>query len=620
MHAAPALDADDSQLFWLAALDTRESPSGEHDHGFSSESTDASLLVRLPPRNDSQILADGGIVLLLDGELFDTRPLTEAIGWGSDERGASSAELLLNAYRARGTGVFEHLYGEFAILVWSQSSGDLILARDPLGARSLTYGERDGQFFVSPSPHLLVDAGVLGDINRAAIAEWILTLDVEISETFYARVKRVPPGHLLERRRGRLSVRPYWRQEVGVPADPGEAHEEFDRLLRESVSRGLGDRRAGVFLSGGIDSAAVAAVLAEESARSNLAVPLALSMRFPDPSSDESSVQRSTAAALALPMRMTTLAEAAGSDGVLIAGLRMSTRSWLPPLNPWAAAYDALALEGTDAGCRLLVTGEGGNLLLEPSWDELSDLLSEGRIRDLSKIARAWIDYAPSLTQSTIFKLILRRSLVRAVGGMTSDERSRRRILRLMLRRKRASFPTWCLPDPILRNGLLERQAAAPFQAAGSMAPFVHPESVAALFESTQLQSRRLDVSIRHPYFDTKLFAFRAQLPLESVLFGGRHKGLGQATYERRARGRRTSSLHAVSFWRWFGSLLDIETPAALRHLGGLTNLESLGIIQHKLVCGLRSGSNVAEMSYYQRWQILACEAWLAGGNKGRGQ
>lgn len=167
MNVAPATDAPDSELFWLAKLDDAPQLTGEHERLFVSETAGTSLLVRRPPQNDAELARRSGIVLLLDGELFDTDSLTTALGWGTDSRGSTQAELLLEAYRACGLDVFRLLHGEFAILIWHELSGDLVLARDPLGPRPLSYGQRGGRFYVSPSPELLVESGIPGDINRA---------------------------------------------------------------------------------------------------------------------------------------------------------------------------------------------------------------------------------------------------------------------------------------------------------------------------------------------------------------------------------------------------------------------------------------------------------------------
>ena len=311
----------------------------------------------------------------------------------------------------------------------------------------------------------------------------------------------------------------------------------------------------------------------------NLAPPLALALRFPEVGVDESAVQRWTAAALELPLHMTTLGEAVGPDGVLVAGLRTSARGWFPALNPWASAYDALALEAVRSGCGVLLTGEGGNELLEPTWDELSDLLIERRGRDLRQATRAWVDYVPSTRHSAVYKAVLRRSLARTVRRVASDERWRNRLVKLLMRRPRFGVPTWLLPhQDLLRRELLEKRAGAPFRNTCHESPLADPSGAAAMLEGSHLQGRRLGISIRHPDYDSKLFSLRRALPLESVLFEGRYKGLGHASYERRASGRGTSPLRAVAAGHWFGTLLDAETPAALRYLGGLPNLEKWDI------------------------------------------
>ena len=610
MATGPSRDAPDRELFWLASLD--ETQAGrESNHR---------LQLDVPTHHDVHLVDRGGLVLLLDGEIYDHAPLTHALGWGSEDRGMASPEILVTAYEQLGAGCFRLLYGEFAILVWEKTTETLVLARDPLGIRPLTYGTAQGRFVISPSPDLLVRAGVSGAFNRAGIGQWVLEARIDISETFYADVKRVPPGHLLELRRGNIFIRPY-QTDCAAQARAGDAdaHEEFDRLLRESVTHGLDSHRSSVLLSGGIDSAAVAAVLASQAAQLDQERPLALSLRFPDPRVDESDVQRTTAAALSLPLDMTSLDDAVGSDGVLGAGLRLSARSWMPPMNPWAAAYDELVRAGTRSGCRTVFTGEGGNELLEPSWDELFRLVENGRLAELRRAAAAWVDYVPTASEKTIVRLALRRGLVRSVRRAARHPRAHRVLAEALRRRVANRLPDWWLPDSRLRRAHAEKAAAITLRGESGGSLLENPGSVAALLEASHLQGRRLGVAVRHPYYDVRLFSFRAQLSLATVLYRGRFKGLGRETFERRAVSGAASvpRPHAVSVAGWFVGLLEREAPPALDRLQGLPNLERLGVVRRGVFAPERGARILANVGYYQCWHLLACEAWLSARSEG---
>lgn len=604
------LDTDDSQLFWTATVGGHLSAAEGSSRLFVSPTGAKPLHLQVPPGESEQLAAANGFVVLFDGELHDTRPLTRSLGW-NDDRGACDAALVLDAYRCNGREVFRLLSGEFALLIWDERSGDLVLARDPIGTRPLCYGESNDGFYASPSSDLLIAAGLPEELNRTAIAEWVLTHRIDISETFYERVSRLPPGYVLELRGGRSTVSCYLRAEgetrAALKAGAG-AHEEFDRLLHEATVRALAGKRAAVYLSGGLDSATVASIAAEESLRVNLPPPLALSMRFPDPEADESSIQRLIADDLALPLHLRTLAQAAGSDGTLIAGLRQSERAWLPPLNPWNGAYEALALEGSQAGREVLLTGEGGNEVLEPTWREMSALLTRGRLADVHRLARGWSDYYWGATAVGFYRRLVRETARLAIHRVT-NARSRRAIWSA-LGRRRGGDSSWALPDRDLRSELLEKRSAASVRKGHTPSRGFGP-GLPAYLEASHLLGKRLGISVRSPYYSVELLDLRAQLSPMSMMFGGRYKGLAHASYERRAFGPSRNSMRASNVNNVFGGLLRAETPVALDYLDGLPNLACLGLVRSSLVGELRTGSPLPGLGYYQRWQLLACEAWL---------
>jgi len=171
------------------------------------------------------------------------------------------------------------------------------------------------------------------------------------------------------------------------------------------------------------------------------------------------------------------------------------------------------------------------------------------------------------------------------------------------------------VPDERLRRALTDRRAAALLLRAGDDSdwpPMLDADGTATMLEGSFLVARRLGVSLSDAYCDPELFSFRAQAPVDVLLFGGRYKGLGQASYRRLVAGGSAELLRTVSFDRAFETLLARELPRALRYLGGLTELSCLGIIRPDEVLRLiRGGAPFSAIGYYQVWQVLACEAWL---------
>jgi hypothetical protein len=612
----------DAASFWLAVAGRPQSSRLDESSVLLPSRAEAEALeIRLPEASDAQLATQAGIAVVFDGRLHSTGPLLRAIDEPS-ARVSSEAELVLRAYRARGLDAVPLVHGEFALLICEESSGDVVLARDRLGSRPLCYGLRDGRLFVSPSPELVAGA-VDTEVNAVAVAEWVLTASLESSESFYAHVSRLRPGHVLVRRDGRVTVARYWRPPMHrrLDWDPREAHEEFDRLVRRSVRRAVEHGRVGVFLSGGIDSALVAAVAAEESRLAGGVPPLALSMRFPYPDADEATVQRAIAKDLELDTVMVTLDEAAGPDGTLIAGLRQSERDWLPLINPWQSAYDTLTLEGIHRGCTSIVSGEGGNVIMEPTWDEISDLVARLRVVHLGRLAKDWARYAPRARRAAILRAALRHSAKRgrrrlfAAAASRSTHPSLQAAFRgAAARRGRRGIPAWAVPDERLRRELTDRRGSALLRTEddSEWPRMLDADEAATMLESSFLVARRLGVSISDVYYDPGLFSFRAQAPVEALLYGGRYKGLGQASYRGLVPDGSVELLRTASFDRAFETLLARELPGALRYLGGLRELARLGVIRSDEFMPLIRGSSLSPViGYYRVWQVLACEAWL---------
>jgi asparagine synthetase B (glutamine-hydrolysing) len=612
--------ADDAHPVWLAIAESKLSRSSVDDElVFSAHNGAESLRLRLPPGSGATLAVDDGIVVVFDGQLHDTVPLKRAVG-EITVRPEPDAELVLRAYKALGLTMVQRLKGDFALIVWEHVSGDLVLVRDRLGNRPLCYAELEGDLLVSPSSDAVVSAGAPRDVDAVAVAEWVLDATLESSKTLYRHVYRLPPGHFLERRGRRTALSRYWQPPTDrSTGDPRDAHETFDRILRESVRRALDAGPAGIFLSGGLDSAVVAAVTAEESHLANLPAPMALSMRFTYADADEAAVQRAVADDLALPLTMMTLGEASGPEGTLIASLRLSERDSLPALSAWAGAYETLALEGVRNGCTSILTGEGGNLVMEPTWGEMSDLLVGLRFAELRRLVSEWARYDSSATRFSIYRAVLRHSaartrrhLVAAAARQRSPTIMRRRLGEALDRRIRVRIPSWAVPDRQVRRRLVEKQATAWWATLRSDSPLeLDPAGTSLALEASSGMARRLRISVSNPYYDPELVSLRARAPLDVLLLDGRYKGLGQASYSRRVAGPSAAMLRTVSFERAFETLLRREIPLALGHLGGLTSLLGMGIIRPEAVALLRGECAADEMGYYQRWQILACEAWL---------
>jgi asparagine synthase (glutamine-hydrolysing) len=172
-------------------------------------------------------------------------------------------------YMERGVASLEQLRGMFAFAVWDEGTGELLLARDRVGIKPLYYAHRaDGSlYFASEIKAVLASGVVRAAVNRAAVPDYLANHAPSGAETLFADVRRLPAGHFLVWRDGRVTVKKYWDLEVGaLPVVTGDrqAMADFSELFRDAVElRLMADVPLGVFLSGGVDSAAITATMCD---------------------------------------------------------------------------------------------------------------------------------------------------------------------------------------------------------------------------------------------------------------------------------------------------------------------------------------------------------------------
>ncbi len=214
---------------------------------------------------------DGTIWVVQNGEIYnyrELRPNLEARGHRFATN--SDTEAIVHLYEEYGVEFVHHLRGMYAIALWDAARETLVLVRDRLGVKPLYYAALpDRLVFGSELKALLAD-GVPREIDRQALHEYLSYNYVPGPRTIFSAVKKLQPGHRLVARRGHVSVESYWRPDPPAGHQSGGiepvAHyvERLTDLLKESVRyRLIADVPLGVFLSGGLDSSTVVAVMRE---------------------------------------------------------------------------------------------------------------------------------------------------------------------------------------------------------------------------------------------------------------------------------------------------------------------------------------------------------------------
>jgi asparagine synthase (glutamine-hydrolysing) len=215
---------------------------------------------------------DGTVWVVFNGEIYnyrELRPDLEARGHVFATN--SDTETIVHLYEEYGADFVQHLRGMFGIALWDKSRETLILVRDRLGIKPLYYAALgDRLVFGSELKALLAD-GVSREIDRQALHEYLSYNYVPGPRSIFKAIKKLQPGHRLIARRGRVTVERYWSPEPAAAPEAAPepvAHyvERLTELLKESVRyRLIADVPLGVFLSGGLDSSTVVAVMREVS-------------------------------------------------------------------------------------------------------------------------------------------------------------------------------------------------------------------------------------------------------------------------------------------------------------------------------------------------------------------
>ncbi|NNF26371.1 MAG: asparagine synthase (glutamine-hydrolyzing), partial [Gemmatimonadetes bacterium] len=216
------------------------------------------------------VTRDGRYAISYNGEVYnhlDIRRDLSAAGVGFETKCDTEAVLQLCA--ARWTDGISRLNGMFAFAVWDEGKRRLLLARDRLGIKPLYYVHReDGALYFASEIKAFVASGVIRpSLYFAALPDFLANHATTGETTLFEGVRRLLPGHTLEWKDGRVTTRSYWDLPLRLGNDAGpETRQlaEFEEALSASVeARLMADVPLGVFLSGGIDSAAITSLVAE---------------------------------------------------------------------------------------------------------------------------------------------------------------------------------------------------------------------------------------------------------------------------------------------------------------------------------------------------------------------
>jgi asparagine synthase (glutamine-hydrolysing) len=438
---------------------------------------------------------------------------------GSEPPAGSSAEVIASAYARWGSDCASHLHGDFAFVVWDGRARTLYAARDHFGIRALHYRARRDGVELASYPHALF--GERDDKRPDALAVSLFLIDgyEQDGYTLYRDVVALGPGEELIARDGTIRVRAYWepivwRQRRHRRDDDYVA--EFAAVFRAAVAcRARTSGRLGVEVSGGLDSSSVACEAAAFASAAGSPPPLLFHNAYVDEACDET--QYSDAVAERLGLTVFNLVPK--DEDTRPAPHRDQPDALYCPM---FATFSGLVARARGEGVDVLLSGVGGDHVMDETGLECADALRELRLRDALDavgITRAPLDrkgyrrlwshgvrqiIPPALRRMTRpFRPARARDLLTPAAARRAhdhiDERHRRD--------ERRPYPSLAARRFVVN---LRRQAA--------LVPMIQADLLAA----------RSGVEMRYPYFDVGVTELMLSLPPEVRLRRGviKHKPL----------------------------------------------------------------------------------------------
>jgi asparagine synthase (glutamine-hydrolysing) len=226
-------------------------------------------IVDIPGGAQPMTNEDETVYVVYNGEIYNHESLRRELeARGHRFRSRCDTETIVHLYEEDGERCVERLQGMFAFALWDRRRNRLLLARDRLGIKPLYYARTaDELLFASEIKAIIAAGGVRPAFNASVLPEFLATRFVAGEETFFDGVRKLLPGHTLSWSATEgTRVRRYWRLpasvEDGAAGEEERAHDVRDRLQSVVGSHLMSDVPLGLFLSGGLDSSLLAALMA----------------------------------------------------------------------------------------------------------------------------------------------------------------------------------------------------------------------------------------------------------------------------------------------------------------------------------------------------------------------
>jgi asparagine synthase (glutamine-hydrolysing) len=214
---------------------------------------------------------DGTVWIVFNGEIYNYQEIRDRLRESHQFSTDSDTEIILHLYEEKGEKCVEDLRGMFAFAIWDTKSRSLFLARDHLGQKPMFYVQQgDRLTFASEIKAILASEPSLREMNCEALHQYLTLRVIAPPRTMFSSIRKLPPGHRLLFKGGRLKVERYWdlRYEPKHHLKEEDLLDELEQRVLETVRYHMvSDVPVGAFLSGGVDSSLVVAMMSKISSQ-----------------------------------------------------------------------------------------------------------------------------------------------------------------------------------------------------------------------------------------------------------------------------------------------------------------------------------------------------------------
>lgn len=213
--------------------------------------------------------ADKTKAIVFNGEIYNFQELRDSLSKQGDEFYTNSdTEVIVHLYDRYGFDCVQYLRGMFVFAIWDEREKSLFIARDRVGKKPLLYSHQPNGdlIFGSEFTALLSHPSISREVDFNAIDSYLSYLCVPAPLTAYKQIRKLEPAHWLRWKNGKIEMKRYWQPDFSkkIKISEQEAIEETTRILREATRlRLISEVPLGAFLSGGVDSSTIVALMAE---------------------------------------------------------------------------------------------------------------------------------------------------------------------------------------------------------------------------------------------------------------------------------------------------------------------------------------------------------------------